>query len=357
MNRYEFCKTKDGSTGLYNNEVNDIYHSSYGALNESIQKFILPSNFVDFAKNNNNVSILDICYGIGYNSKAALYLAKSNNKNIKIKIDALEIDEELIFISPFVKDTIPSLDLKLFLINQINNNCLKFSQSITKFLNSVDDTSVDFYAPFISNFFKQYNFAPCELNQTPLDSTSLHNIYYHYISNSMKNGLKDNIFNDSIFMPYSEDARSALQKIKNEYDFIFLDAFTPQKDPTLWTVDFLKLIKSKMHKNSILVSYSNSTPFRSALLHLGFHVGKVLINGKQFGTTASLNKDKIKNPLDKFDIGLTQTTGGIMYRDINLNSTKDDIIANREFEKAKSNKISTTSYKKTITRNECKTNC
>lgn len=346
MNRYEFCKTKDGSTGLYNNEVKDIYHSSYGALKESIEKFILASNFLDFIKDNKTVKILDICYGIGYNSKSALYMSKKINKNIKIKIDALEIDEELIYISPFIKDTIPSIELKLFLINEISKNCTNFNETINKILKTIDEPSIQFYEHHILNFFKNYSFDPYETNKQPLNEAFLHNIYYQYISNSIKTNLKTSIYKDCSFRAYSEDARVALAKLDNKYDFIFLDAFTPQKDPTLWTLDFLKLIKSKMNKNSILITYSNSTPFRSALLNLKFHVGKVLINGKQFGTTASLTKDKIINPLDDYDIGLTKTTGGIPYTDPNLDSTRDEIIVNRETEKSKSDRISTSSYKK-----------
>ena len=32
--------TDDGSVGLYSDEVNDIYHSQFGALSEAYEKFI-----------------------------------------------------------------------------------------------------------------------------------------------------------------------------------------------------------------------------------------------------------------------------------------------------------------------------
>ena len=65
--------TADGSTGLYNNEVQDIYHSASGALSEAFDKFIEPIDF-DLLISKDNIKILDICYGIGYNSKAFLNL-------------------------------------------------------------------------------------------------------------------------------------------------------------------------------------------------------------------------------------------------------------------------------------------
>lgn len=76
--------TNDGSVGLFSQQDDDIYHSTYGALTESWQKFIIPSNLQDYLLKNNEVKILDICYGIGYNTKTALNVFVENflkNKN------------------------------------------------------------------------------------------------------------------------------------------------------------------------------------------------------------------------------------------------------------------------------------
>ncbi len=64
--------TNDGSVGLFSPDADDIYHSTYGALTEAYEKFILPSNIKDFLKKNNEIKILDICFGIGYNSKSII---------------------------------------------------------------------------------------------------------------------------------------------------------------------------------------------------------------------------------------------------------------------------------------------
>ena len=37
--------TNDGSIGLFSPEVDDIYHSTHGALTEAYEKFILPIDF------------------------------------------------------------------------------------------------------------------------------------------------------------------------------------------------------------------------------------------------------------------------------------------------------------------------
>lgn len=81
--------TNDGTVGLFSRQDDDIYHSTYGALTESWQKFIIPSHLREFIEVNSSIKILDICYGIGYNTKTALnvflenILNKNSNKNLK----------------------------------------------------------------------------------------------------------------------------------------------------------------------------------------------------------------------------------------------------------------------------------
>lgn len=79
--------TNDGTVGLFSRQDDDIYHSTYGALTESWQKFILPSNLKKYLTEHESVKILDICYGIGYNTKTALNVFINNfingEKNIK----------------------------------------------------------------------------------------------------------------------------------------------------------------------------------------------------------------------------------------------------------------------------------
>lgn len=71
---YEFHPyfTNDGSVGLYSPADDDIYHSTYGALSEAYEKFIEPSMLEEFFETNTQINVLDICYGIGYNSKSFL---------------------------------------------------------------------------------------------------------------------------------------------------------------------------------------------------------------------------------------------------------------------------------------------
>lgn len=334
---YKFLKTDDSSVGLYNNDVDDIYHSKTGALNESFQKFIYPSLLKEKLKNYENINILDICYGIGYNTKAALSCINGNSLNI----DCLEYDSSLISISPFIFDSINDLNLKLFLISNLPD--LSFSY---KNLNKFRKEYNEFFDASISNFM-DYLFDKGYISDgLPQNNSILHNIYYSYISNSEIYGLNDNKYKNCKIDFKIGDARNTIQNLNKLYDIVFLDAFSPQKDPTLWTIDFLSLVKSKMNYNSILLSYSKSTPFRSTLLKLGFSVGKTFINNLDMGTAASLNSLNIKNLLNDYDIALLNTRSGIPFKDSDLNLSGIEILNNRDIEIRNSNLISHTQFLK-----------
>lgn len=74
--------TKDGSVGLYNPCEDDIYHSVAGAASEAYEKFIFPAEIENFFQNHDCIRVLDICFGIGYNSKSFLnFIFQNKFKN------------------------------------------------------------------------------------------------------------------------------------------------------------------------------------------------------------------------------------------------------------------------------------
>lgn len=337
MDNIKFVKTEDNSVGLYSNEVNDIFHSKTGALREAFEKFIVPSFLSElFSDRNNKVNILDICYGIGYNTKAALNVLQDE---LCLNIDCLEFSQDFVKLSPFIFDSLNRIDINLFLLSRIQFNDYSFIKSLNKDRVFLDNNMLCFIE-FLEK--ERYKTIP-QTNQL----TFLHNIYYNYITSSMKQGVNLNKYNKTYIDFKYGDARKSINQCNRAYDVVFLDAFSPQKDPTLWTIHFLSLVKNKMNDNSVLVSYSKSTPFRSALLQLGFYVGKTFIEGGDMGTVASLNKNKIKNPLTDYDIQLLNTRSGIVYKDPNLSLSAKEILLLRENEQKNSNLISHTQFLKT----------
>ncbi|MFQ5620347.1 MAG: tRNA (5-methylaminomethyl-2-thiouridine)(34)-methyltransferase MnmD [Candidatus Nanoarchaeia archaeon] len=91
----EPVKTMDGSYTLKSERFGQFYHSFTGAVEESELKYVAPCDIRERAKKG-SLKILDVCFGIGYNSAAAIDAALEANPKCKIEVVALEIDEELL---------------------------------------------------------------------------------------------------------------------------------------------------------------------------------------------------------------------------------------------------------------------
>ena len=83
MNNF-FVLTADNSYTLYNKNFDEHYHSITGAYEEALKKYFEPLEIED------DMTILDFCFGLGYNSFTAISLRKN------LKITALENDIEVI---------------------------------------------------------------------------------------------------------------------------------------------------------------------------------------------------------------------------------------------------------------------
>lgn len=111
--------TNDGSVGLFSPEADDIYHSTYGALSEAYEKFILPANLEKYFETHKEIKVLDICYGIGYNTKSFLnFLIEKNILKINFQKNNLKKSNNI--------DTIHTNNISCALNNlsiHSNNNC------------------------------------------------------------------------------------------------------------------------------------------------------------------------------------------------------------------------------------------
>jgi len=87
--------SEDGSYTAYSKEYDEHYHSTKdGALNESLLKHVLPT--FALKEKQSEITILDICFGLGFNTLATLYYHKQNTLGTKLKIYSPELDAELI---------------------------------------------------------------------------------------------------------------------------------------------------------------------------------------------------------------------------------------------------------------------
>lgn len=157
--------TNDGSVGLFSPTDNDIYHSTYGALTEAYEKFVLPADIETYLSNKSEIKVLDICYGIGYNSKSFInYILNLKNfsKNAShgdMYIDT--IDKDNIFkdycIEKIDNDKISESDNGIYVDEIHNDNAFQefLHESHKKndfkiYIKAIDtDTILAFLSPFI----------------------------------------------------------------------------------------------------------------------------------------------------------------------------------------------------------------
>lgn len=91
----DFIKTEDGSNTLFSTKYNQHFHDlKTGAIQESLTKHVIPA--FNYHKNKKKLKILDICFGLGYNTLSTIYYLTKNNLDITLEIYSPELDLELI---------------------------------------------------------------------------------------------------------------------------------------------------------------------------------------------------------------------------------------------------------------------
>ncbi len=273
--------TNDGTISLRSLFFQENFHSLEGAQKEAEIKFINPSDLKRFK--NKSLKVLDICFGLGYNS-ASLFnnLIKQNSY---LNWYALEIDKRP----------------------------LKYSIQ--------NESFQKLWHPNVLKIFK---------------------------SLSQDSKYKDQFFECDIFWG---DAREKINNIpeKMKFDLIYLDGFSPQKCPQVWSVEFLAKVTQKLNPHGYLITYSSAAAIRKTLRSLQLNIFNIkpdLISKNLWsnGTIAIkiIDEKKVQNNLYFRKLSLMEeehlmTKASIPYRDPNLNSKTKDIIQKREHEQLLSN--------------------
>ena len=273
-----FVKTDDGSYSIKSKEINhkvETLHTSTGAISESFEKFIKPLKL----NYDEDIAILDICAGLGYNSSAAIDdFIKNSDGTTDLHIDMLEISK-------------PTLAAGLMVPSPIE------AHDITK--KAIENALID------------CGYASLELEKTEIPS----NI-----------DLKIHI----------DDARQVIQNLEdNSYDAIFLDPFSQNMSPELVSVEFFKEFRRVIKDNGIVCTYTSSAPVRMGFIEADFYVSLGPIFGRfQGGTLASPSPKNLTKSLPKNDeIKMALSDVGIPFRDPNLDLPSQEILDNRTEER------------------------
>jgi len=220
--------TEDGTVTLYSKEFDECYHSTKdGALQESLKKHIIPAFML--APKKKQLTILDICYGLGYNTLTTLFYKYSQGIDTKLHIISPELDKGLV------------QSLKDF----------NYPKEFAKFKEIIDALS--------------------------------HNFFY-----------EDSNIKIEILIG---DAREAIKSIDTKIDIVYQDAFSPKKNPALWSVEYFADIKSIANEDIIITTYSSATPVRMSLYENGFKLYTPPKANVRSGTIASLKELNLE-PID-----------------------------------------------------------
>ena len=272
-----FVLTDDGSYSINSKEINhkiETLHTSTGAISEAFEKFIKPMKF-DYT---DDIAILDICAGLGYNSSAAIDDFLKNSKDSHLTIDMVEISSATLACGLLVPSPIKSHDIT--------------RKAIEKELIKTD-------------------YAALELEKTEIPENIDINVFI-------------------------EDARQTVQKLDDDsYDAIFLDPFSQNMAPELFSLDFFKEFRRIIKDTGIVATYTSSAPVRAAFIEADFYIGLGPIFGrKQGGTLASPSQEMLDTSLPKNDeIRIALSDVGIPFRDPGLNNSSEYILEKRTEER------------------------
>jgi tRNA U34 5-methylaminomethyl-2-thiouridine-forming methyltransferase MnmC len=280
-------KTGDGSHTFFSPEYGETFHSRQGAKSESFQKFAIATQLAQRAQAD-QLSLLDVCYGLGYNSAASLETIWQVNPHCHVTLYALEID-----------DTVPIAAT----VPELISDWQPQTQVILK------DLATQFKS-----------------KSPTLDATLLIGDARQTIQTLIAQGFKA--------------------------DAICLDPFSPRRCPQLWTIEFCHFLAQCLAADGRMATYSRSASVRKAFQEVGLKIGTIPLMGDHFlphewaqGTTAAWQDDDLQ-AFSQMELEHLNTRAATPYRDPSLTDTALVIRQRQQEEVHRSTAESTSSWRK-----------
>ncbi len=278
--------TEDGSFTFFSKAFGEAFHSTQGAKTEAIQKFAVATDLADRAASG-HLRLLDICYGLGYNTAAALETIWAVNPDCEVEIYGLELDA-----------TVPRAAIASALIEQWPPNVQLALQAIAR--------------------------------------------HHHYQAKALS---------ATLLLGDARQTIQPLIAQGWQADAIFFDPFSPRRCPQLWTVEFFTHVARCLAPTGKLATYSRAAAVRAAMQAAGFVVGTMPLKGAHLphewalGTVAAFETAAIA-PLSPMEQEHLQTRAAIPYRDPTLTDSAEVILARHQQEQQSSQRESTSSWRR-----------
>jgi tRNA U34 5-methylaminomethyl-2-thiouridine-forming methyltransferase MnmC len=209
----KIIKTDDGLDTIYSKEYNQTYHSKHGAFQEAQHVFLEGSAVLEKFQAEEKVAVLEIGFGTGFN----FFLTAREAQKQKAELTYYAVENDLLSYNDFSKLN----HQQLFSDDPVRNYFLNWRKDIKE----------------------------------------------------LKSGIHEIVFKNIRLILICSNALHVNLPV-NYFDAVYLDAFSPDVNPELWTSSFFLQIRPSMKPSARLSTYSAKGSVKRALQNAGFVVHK-----------------------------------------------------------------------------------
>ncbi len=280
-------QTGDGSFTFYSTEFQEAFHSQQGARTEAFAKYAIATDLPRLAQRL-HLCLLDVCYGLGYNTAAALETIWAIHPQCQVTVYALELDA-----------TVP--------------------------VAAIQPPVLDSWTPPVREILQELAIA-----------------HQSHRSN----------FSATLLIGDARQTIQQLRAENLQASAIFFDPFSPRRCPQMWTVELMHQVAQCLAPDGRLATYSRSASVRAAMLAAGLHIGTIPQSDRTAprhewaqGTVAGFNPTLLP-PLSLMEQEHLHTRAAIPYRDPTLMDTAAMILARQQHMQSQSLLESTSSWRR-----------
>jgi tRNA U34 5-methylaminomethyl-2-thiouridine-forming methyltransferase MnmC len=278
--------TEDGSFTFFSTEFGETFHSIQGAKQEAVDKFVAATYLAEQAVRG-SLRLLDVCYGLGYNTAAALDVIWDANPDCQIELYGLELDR-----------TVP--------------------------LGAIAPPLIDIWPPETQSILRAI--------------AHYHRCATPHLTAQLLLGDARKTIQELVQQGFQADA-------------IFFDPFSPRRCPQLWTVEFFAQVAQCLAPSGYLATYSRSASVRAAMQAAGLQIGTIpltesgLAHDWSNGTVGNLMGDRLY-PLSPMEQEHLKTRAAVPYRDPGLCDSAEVILQRHQQEQSQSPLEFTSSWRR-----------
>jgi tRNA U34 5-methylaminomethyl-2-thiouridine-forming methyltransferase MnmC len=228
--RYQILVTDDGSRSLQDLILNESYHSGSGAAAESYVVYLRNSSVIDLLTAGQDTRVFEYGFGTGMNFLMTAALAQARNAPLYFETWEYRLLPVEVFQALHLPEAIRAAQ-KLGWLTECSEHAETIWNNFLNFRTLLDSNQHGSYT---------LNFAP--------------NITLNLMLG---------------------DAKSVQpQGYTKLFDAVYFDAFSPQTNPDLWTIDVLSTAYSLLRPGGKLTTYCVNSYVRKLMTECGFKVSK-----------------------------------------------------------------------------------